>query len=81
MLVQSWGSVYYFCGDELQYCTCSLRWNAAGWAKACFLSNFVLAAALGWQKLVIQVGLDGLLAGEASSAVDVRNGVNGLLMD
>ena len=60
---QSWGSVYYFCGDELQYCKCNLRWNLAGWAKACFLWNFVLGAALGWQKLIIQVGLDGLLAG------------------
>lgn len=61
--VQSWGSVYYFCGEGNLYCTCSMRWNAAGWAKACILWSFVLTSALGFQKLCIQVALDGLLAG------------------
>ena len=97
---QSWADVYYFCGPDLQYCTCDFTWNARGWGKALLLWNFVLTAALvrpraprragpcarprarcprrpappratlscrarpqGLQKLVIQVGLGGLLAG------------------
>ena len=61
--LQSWGSVYYFCGERNEYCTCSMRWNAAGWAKAAIIWCFILTAALGVQKLAIQAGLDGLLAG------------------
>jgi len=97
---QSWADVYYFCGPDLQYCTCDFTWNARGWGQALLLWNFVLTAALvrpraprragpcarprarcprrpappratlscraraqGLQKLVIQVGLGGLLAG------------------
>jgi hypothetical protein len=58
-----WGDVYFFCGNQLEYCTCNFRWNLAGWMKATVLWNFVLTAALGAQRLAIQVGLDGLLPG------------------
>lgn len=63
-MLQDWGDVYYFCGDDLRYCTCNFRWNALGWMKAVILWNFVLSAALGIQRLAIQVGLKGLLPGE-----------------
>ena len=43
---QSWADVYYFCGADLQYCTCEFTWNARGWGKAFLLWNFVLTAAL-----------------------------------
>ncbi len=43
---QSWADVYYFCGSDLQYCTCDFTWNARGWGKALLLWNFVLTAAL-----------------------------------
>jgi hypothetical protein len=58
------GDVYFFCGPQMQYCTCGFRWNVAGWAKAFILWNFVLSAALGVQRLIIQLGLCGLLPGE-----------------
>uniref|UniRef100_A0A7R9VBC0 RING-type domain-containing protein n=1 Tax=Chlamydomonas euryale TaxID=1486919 RepID=A0A7R9VBC0_9CHLO len=61
---RGWGDVYFFCGRRLQYCTCGFRWNALGWVKATVLWNFVLTAALGAQRLAIQVGLNGLLPGE-----------------
>lgn len=41
-----------------------MRWNLLGWCKALVLWNFVLTSALGLQKLVLQVGLNGLLPGE-----------------
>lgn len=41
-----------------------MRWSALGWAKAAIVWNFVLSAALGLQKLAIQLGLKGLLPGE-----------------
>lgn len=61
---KGWGDVFYFCGARLQYCTCKMHWNLLGWGKGAILWNFVLATALGLQKLVIQTGLDGLLPGE-----------------
>ena len=61
---QDWGDVYYFCGKSLQYCTCNFRWNALGWLKAGILWNFILSAALGLQRLAIQIGLTGLLPGK-----------------
>ncbi|GIL76693.1 hypothetical protein Vretimale_8764 [Volvox reticuliferus] len=61
---KGWQSVYYFCGHELQYCTCNFRWNVWGWIKAVVLWNFVLTATLGAQALIIQAGLGGLLPGE-----------------
>ena len=59
-------AVYYFCGSQLQYCTCDFRWNLLGWCKALVLWNFVLTAALGAQRLAILIGLDGLLPGAAA---------------
>jgi hypothetical protein len=47
----------------MEFCTCSFRWNSYGWAKAIILWNFVLSAALGVQRLALQVGLGGLLPG------------------
>lgn len=35
----------------------------AGWLKAGVIWNFVLSAALGLQRLAVQIGLDGLLPG------------------
>ncbi|GLI65396.1 hypothetical protein VaNZ11_008952 [Volvox africanus] len=61
---KGWQSVYYFCGHELQYCTCNFRWNVWGWVKAVVLWKFVLSATLGAQALIIQAGLGGLLPGE-----------------
>lgn len=58
------GDVYFFCGSHMEYCTCSYRWNTAGWVKAAVLWNFVLSSALGLQRLLIQLGLKGLLPGE-----------------
>ena len=64
VLAQSWGDVYFFCGRNLQFCTCNFRWNLSGWAKAAVLWNFVLSASLGAQRCAIQLGLNGLLPGE-----------------
>ncbi|CAL8462140.1 g1671 [Coccomyxa elongata] len=61
---QSWGDVYYFCGEDMRFCTCEFKWNLAGWGKALTLWNFILSSALGLQKLAIRVGMDGLLPGE-----------------
>eukprot|EP00775_Hariotina_reticulata_P013637 gene13637-13760_t len=61
---KSWGDVYFFCGTRMQYCTCGFRWNAWGWYKAAVLWSFTLSTALGLQRLVIQLGLQGLLPGE-----------------
>ncbi len=47
----------------MQYCEPSFSWNLRGWAKAAVMWSFVLSAALGLQKLAIQVCLDGLLPG------------------
>jgi hypothetical protein len=58
------GDVYYFCGSRMQYCTCTHRWNLAGWAKAGALWAFVLCTTLGVQRLLIEVVLQGLLPGE-----------------
>jgi hypothetical protein len=33
LAVQGWSDVYFFCGDQLQFCSCNFRWNALGWAK------------------------------------------------
>ena len=63
LLSQSWGDVYYFCGEDMRFCTCDFKWNLAGWGKALTLWNFVLSSALGLQKLAIRVGMDGLLPG------------------
>lgn len=60
---QSWGDVYYFCGEDMRFCTCEFKWNLAGWGKALTLWNFILSSALGLQKLAIRVGMDGLLPG------------------
>lgn len=60
---QGWSSVYFFCGTDLQYCTCGFKWNVRGWIKAAVLWQFILSAGLGLQRLVIEVGLNGLLPG------------------
>lgn len=62
--MQGWHSMYYFCGPEFQYCTCTMRWSWSGWVKAAVIWNFVLSSALGLQKLAIQLGLNGMLPGE-----------------
>eukprot|EP00884_Botryococcus_braunii_P017767 jgi/Botrbrau1/4674/Bobra.33_2s0038.2 len=61
---KGWGDIYYFCGTDMQYCEPSFSWNLRGWGKAAVMWSFVLSAALGLQKLAIQVCLDGLLPGE-----------------
>ena len=48
----------------MEYCTCNFKWNLQGYAKGLSLFNFVLSAALVLQKLIIHVGLGGLLPGE-----------------
>lgn len=58
------GDVYFFCGSRMQYCSCSFRWNLAGWNKALVLWSFVLTTALGVQRLMVQLVLQGLLPGE-----------------
>lgn len=63
-VMQSWADVYYFCGEDMSFCTCDFRWNWNGWGKALTLWNFILSSALGLQKLTIYVGLDGLLPGQ-----------------
>lgn len=63
VLLQGWGDVYFFCGPEHEYCTCSFRWNLLGWWKAATLWNFSIATAVGLQKLALQLGLGGLLPG------------------
>lgn len=59
-----WGDVYYFCGRRQTYCTCGYRWNLAGWGKAIALWSYVLTTAMGVQRLLIQLVLQGLLPGE-----------------
>ncbi|KAK9818153.1 hypothetical protein WJX72_007878 [[Myrmecia] bisecta] len=61
---KGWADVYYFCGGELELCDCDFSWKAGAWVKAAVLWNFVLSAALGLQKLIVEVGMEGLLAGE-----------------
>lgn len=58
------GDVYYFCGSRMQYCTCSYRWNLAGWGKAAVLWAFVLSTVFGMQRLLVELVLQGLLPGE-----------------
>lgn len=67
--LQGWGDVYFFCGAKMQYCTCRFQWNLAGWHKAAVLWSFVLSAALGAQRLAIQLGLNGLLPGRCRGRV------------
>lgn len=62
--LHSWADVYYFCGDNMRYCTADYRWNVRGWRKAVALWNFMLATAMGLQRLFIVLGLGGLLRGE-----------------
>lgn len=59
-----WSSVYYFCGPSMEYCNANYSWNLKGWRKATALWNFGLSSALGVQRLLIEVGLGGLLPGE-----------------
>ncbi|GFH15954.1 uncharacterized protein HaLaN_12287 [Haematococcus lacustris] len=61
---QGWADTFYFCGRELQYCNCNFRWNLMGWYKAYVLWSFMLTWALGVQRIIIQLGLNGLLPGE-----------------
>lgn len=58
------GDVYYFCGSRMQYCTCTYHWNLSGWNKAIVLWSFVLTTALGVQRLLVQLVLQGLLPGK-----------------
>lgn len=51
----------------MQYCTCTYRWNLSGWNKAITLWGFVLTTALGVQRLLVQLVLQGLLPGEQLS--------------
>lgn len=48
----------------MQYCTCTHRWNLAGWAKASALWAFTLCTTLCVQRLLVEVVLQGLLPGE-----------------
>ena len=61
----------------MQYCTCAFRWNLAGWHKALVLWSFVLSAALGVQRLAIQLGLNGLLPGPHPGRVEAIAGGGG----
>lgn len=61
---QGWGDVYFFCGNNHQYCRCNFRWNILGWWKAFALWNFSISFAFGLQKLALLLGLGGLLPGE-----------------
>ena len=61
----SWSDVYFFCGPNLEFCSCNLDWNTEGWMKAIVLWNFVLSSTLALQKLLIEVGLQGLLPGQS----------------
>lgn len=61
---EGWGDVYFFCGYNHEYCTCSFRWNLYGWWKAFALWNFSISFAFGLQKLALLLGLGGLLPGE-----------------
>ena len=61
---QGWGDVYFFCGSDYRYCRCDFTWNFDGWVKALVIWSFVVTACLGMQKLVIHIGLNGLLPGE-----------------
>ncbi|RMZ56490.1 hypothetical protein APUTEX25_001337, partial [Auxenochlorella protothecoides] len=62
--LNSWADVFYFCGEDMRYCTSDYRWNVRGWRKAVALWNFMLAGAMGLQRLVIVLGLNGLHPGE-----------------
>ena len=80
LALQAWGDVYYYCGEQMQYCTCDLRWNLAGWFKAFGLWNFLLSGALAVQKLVIHAGLKGLLPGPSmaqQTAFDCKDNQGG----
>eukprot|EP00210_Caulerpa_lentillifera_P006184 g5908.t1 len=61
---EGWGDVYFFCGYNHEYCSCSFHWNIYGWWKAFALWNFSIAFAFGLQKLALLLGLGGLLPGE-----------------
>ncbi|GBF89171.1 hypothetical protein Rsub_01888 [Raphidocelis subcapitata] len=61
---QGWGDVYFFCSPTMRHCACDGRWNGSGWRKAAVLWNFCLSAALGAQRLAVQLGLGGFLPGE-----------------
>lgn len=72
--------MYFFCGRELQYCTCDLRWNAAGWRKAAVLASFALSSALGAQRCLARAGLGGALAGEEGVALEALASVGWRLL-
>jgi hypothetical protein len=61
---RGWSSVYYFCGEAMEFCTAGYRWNLRGWRKAAALWNFTLSTALALQRLAVEGGLGGLLPGE-----------------
>jgi hypothetical protein len=61
---RDWSSVYYFCGQAMEFCTPGYRWNLRGWRKAASLWNFTLSTALAAQRLAVEGGLGGLLPGE-----------------
>lgn len=72
-----WGDVYFFCAseeDDASYCLPStnrmsaFHWNLRGWRKAVALWNFFLSSAVGMQRLIIEIGLGGLLLGEDAIA-------------
>ncbi|KAJ9531800.1 hypothetical protein QJQ45_021951 [Haematococcus lacustris] len=71
--VQGWADTFYFCGRELQYCNCNFRWNLMGWYKAYVLWSFMLTWALGVQRIIIQLGLNGLLPGNGRNCTDWLN--------
>jgi hypothetical protein len=74
LLLQSWGDVYFFCGRQYEYCSPAFRWNRKGWAKALVLWNLALSSALAVQKLIIVLGLGGLLPGEEVVTKEVGGG-------
>lgn len=61
---RGWSSVYYFCGETMEFCTAGYRWNLRGWRKAAAVWNFTLSTALALQRLAVEGGLGGLLPGE-----------------
>ena len=45
---QGWGDVFFFCGEQFQFCTCSLQWNLLGAspaARARYLAKYSERAA------------------------------------
>lgn len=51
-----------------------MKWNYEGWAKAFVLWNFILSSSVAVQKLIIHIGLIGLLPGKRDMALGAVSG-------